>query len=234
MTREWTAEQDWPLLTTGLAGRLRRDCMPRWLEFVHHPFVDGVADGTLAPDAFRNFLIQDYLYLIQYARACALAVYKADDVAGMRAAVGLLHGLLDTELSMHVSYCRTWGIEERVLEQAGESLELLAYSRFILDRAQTGDILDLLVTMAPCLIGYAEVGARLHASPRTRRQDNPYWSWISLYGGSEYTMLVEDGICRLDQVGATHGAQARYPVLLREFTTAVRLETAFWATARSD
>ncbi|KAB8123451.1 thiaminase II [Komagataeibacter medellinensis] len=233
MTREWIAEQDWPLLTTGLAGRLRRDCMPQWMAFVRHPFVDGVADGTLSTDAFRNFLIQDYLYLIQYARACALAVYKADGITGMRAAVGLLSGLLETELSLHVGYCREWEIEESALEKAEESLELLAYSRFILDRAQTGDLLDLLVTMAPCLIGYAEVGARLHASPRTRREGNPYWSWISLYGGSDYTALVEEGIRRLDEVGATCGADARYPTLLREFTTAVRLETAFWATARS-
>ena len=233
MTWEWVAEQDWPLLTTGLAGRLRRDCMPQWLEFVRHPFVHGVADGSLPVDAFRNFLIQDYLYLIQYARACALAVHKADGVAGMRQAVRLLSGLLETELSMHVGYCREWGIGEDALEQAEESLELLAYSRFILDRAQTGDLLDLLVTMAPCLIGYAEVGARLHASPDTHRQGNPYWSWINLYGGDAYTLLVEDGIRRLDQVGAAYGAEARYPTLLREFTTAVRLETAFWATARS-
>ncbi|WNM09056.1 hypothetical protein RI056_03075 [Komagataeibacter nataicola] len=62
MDDEWQAERDWPLLTTGLAGRLRRDCMAQWLDFVRHPFVRGVADGTLPPEAFRNFLIQDYLH----------------------------------------------------------------------------------------------------------------------------------------------------------------------------
>ncbi|PYD51495.1 thiaminase II [Komagataeibacter saccharivorans] len=232
MMHDWQAERDWPLLTRGLAGRLRQDCMPRWLDFVSHPFVQGMGAGTVSPDAFRNFLIQDYLYLIQYVRACALAVHKADSVAGMRHAAQLLSGILDTELSMHVAYCRGWGIEEADLEGAEESLELLAYSRFILDRAQTGDLLDLLVTMAPCLIGYAEVGARLHADPATRREGNPYWSWIALYGGDEYTALVEDGISRLEQVGAVYGAQMRYPALRREFETSVRLETAFWATAR--
>ncbi|GCE84771.1 thiaminase II [Komagataeibacter diospyri] len=233
MTGEWQAERDWPLLTQGLAGRLRQDCMKQWLDFVGHPFVEGVASGTMEVEAFRNFLIQDYLYLIQYARACALLVHKSDTLTAMRHAAQLLSGILDTELSMHVGYCRQWGIEEPALEQAEESIELLAYSRFILDRAQTGDMLDLLVTLAPCLIGYAEVGARLHASPRTVREGNPYWSWIALYGGDEYTALVEDGVCRLNEVGAAYGAQARYPTLLREFTTAVRLETVFWTTARS-
>ncbi|RFD21157.1 thiaminase II [Komagataeibacter melaceti] len=230
---EWQAERDWPLLTQGLAGRLRNDCMAQWMEFVRHPFVRSVGDGTLAPEAFRNFLIQDYLYLIQYTRACALAVHKADTVTGMRHAAHLLSGILNTELSMHVAYCAGWGIDETALEQAEESLELLAYSRFILDRAQTGDLLDLLVTMAPCLIGYAELGARLHADPATKREGNPYWSWIALYGGAEYTELVEEGIHRLEKVGAACGAQARYPALVREFATSVRLETAFWATARS-
>ncbi|GBQ17871.1 hypothetical protein AA16663_2783 [Komagataeibacter rhaeticus DSM 16663] len=78
----------------------------------------GRAAGTLPPDAFRNFLIR-------YARACARGVNKADDVAGMRAAVGLPHGLPDTELSLPVRSCRAWAIGDRTLEQAGGCVNYL-------------------------------------------------------------------------------------------------------------
>ena len=228
----WHAQRDWPLLESGLAGRLRRDCMEEWGRFIHHPFVRGLADGTLPPEEFQRFLIQDYLYLIQYTRACALSVHKSTTVDDMRAAAALVSGILDTELPLHVGYCKGWGIDEDMLRGAPESLELLAYSRFILDRAQTGDLLDLLVTLAPCMIGYGEIGARLHADPATVRDGNPYWSWIALYGGQEFTDLVEGGIHRLNTVGAQYGAEARYPMLRAEFNTAVRLEAAFWDAGR--
>lgn len=40
-----------------------------------------------------------------------------------------------------------------------------AYSRYILDVANTGDLLDLQVATAPCLLGYGEFGARLLTRP---------------------------------------------------------------------
>ncbi|WP_206057846.1 thiaminase II [Novacetimonas pomaceti] len=228
MDMAWHAQRDWPILESGLAGRLRRDCMEDWTRFIHHPFVKGLASGTLPPETFQRFLIQDYLYLIQYTRACALSVHKSTTVADMREAAALVSGILDTELPLHVGYCKGWGIDEDMLRKAPESLQLMAYSRFILDRAQTGDLLDLLVTLAPCMVGYGEIGARLHADPATRREGNPYWSWIALYGGDEFTTLVEDGIRRLDRIGQQYGADARYPMLKAEFSTATRLEAAFW------
>ncbi|MBB2154878.1 TenA family protein [Gluconacetobacter diazotrophicus] len=230
---EWTAERDWPRLASGLAGRLRRDCGAEWDGFIHHPFVRGLADGSLPEAEFRRFLIQDYLYLIQYARAYALAIYKADRLEDMRSASAIVSGLLDTELALHVSYCTGWGLCVEDLQSQPESLELLAYTRFILDRGQAGDLLDLMVTLAPCLIGYGEIGVRLVADPHTRRDGNPYWPWIALYGGEKFIGLVDAGIDTLEALSLRYGADARYPMLLSEFRTAVKLEAAFWHAGRS-
>ncbi|MBB2201256.1 thiaminase II [Gluconacetobacter tumulisoli] len=229
----WTAERHWPVLAQGLAGRLRRDSAGDWDRFIHHPFVRSLADGTLPEEEFRRFLVQDYLYLIQYARAYALAIYKGATLEDMRSASAIVTGLLDTELALHIAYCASWGLTEADMQGQPESLELLAYTRFILDRAQTGDLLDLIVTLAPCLIGYGEIGARLHADPATRREGNPYWPWIALYSGEKFTGFVEAGIRTLDTLGARYGADARYPMLLSEFRTSVRLEAAFWLAGQS-
>ncbi|MBB2204450.1 TenA family protein [Gluconacetobacter takamatsuzukensis] len=229
----WIVERDWPRLEQGLAGRLRRDCGADWERFIHHPFVRGMADGTLPEADFQRFLIQDYLYLIQYARAYALAIYKADTMEGMRSASAIVSGLLDTELALHIAYCAGWGLCVEDLHGQPESLELLAYTRFILDRGQTGDLLDLIVTLAPCLIGYGEIGARLMADPATRREGNPYWDWIALYGGEKFIGLVEAGLDTLESLAGRYGAEGRYPALLSEFRTAVKLEAAFWYAGRS-
>ncbi len=220
-----------PGLEDGLFGRLRQGAAEEWAAYVGHPFVRGLGDGTLAPDRFRHFLVQDYLYLLQYARACALAITKSDTLAEMRAAAQTVSGLLVGELSLHVEYCRGWGLDEAALQAQPASIETLAYAGFVLDRAQSGDLLDLVSVLSACLVGYAEVGARLAVDPGTRRAGNPYLSWIKTYSGPAYVALARDGIARLNALGETRGGEARFPMLLRDFRTAVRLETAFWGGA---
>lgn len=220
-----------PSLTQGLFGRLRQGAASEWEAYVGHPFVRGLADGTLAPAHFRRFLVQDYLYLLQYARVCALAIYKSDSVDDMRAAATTVSGLLNTELSMHLSYCRGWGLDETALQAEPASIELLAYTGFMIDRAQAGDLLDLLAVLAACLGGYAEVGLRLAADPTTRRDGNPYLSWIEMYSGDTYLGLAEAGIARLNAMAEARGGDARFAVLLRDFRTTVRLEASFWTGA---
>ncbi len=220
-----------PGLEDGLFGQLRASAATEWEAYVGHPFVRGLGDGTLAPERFRHFLVQDYLYLLQYARASALAITKADTLAEMRAAAQTVSGLLVGELSLHVEYCGRWGLDEAALQAQPASIETLAYAGFVLDRAQSGDLLDLVSVLSACLVGYAEVGARLASDPRTRREGNPYLSWIETYSGPTYMGLARDGIARLNALGGTRGGEARFPMLLRDFRTAVRLETAFWGGA---
>jgi thiaminase/transcriptional activator TenA len=223
-----------PALSSGtLFARLRSGCPQEWDAYVQHPFLRELAAGTLPVAAFRTYLVQDYLYLIQYARAYALAVYKDPDVAGMRRTARLLTDLLDTEIGLHIDYCRDWGLSEADLQQQPESLELLAYTRFMLDCGQRGDILDLLVCLSACLVGYAEIGVRLAADPATRRQGNPYLPWIEVYGGAHYVQLANEGVQRLDELALSYGADARYPMLLRSFRTTVCLEAAFWTPGSS-
>ena len=53
---------------------------------IDHEFVAKLGDGTLPQAAFRSYLVQDYLFLIQFARAWGLAAYKSRTIADIRAA----------------------------------------------------------------------------------------------------------------------------------------------------
>jgi thiaminase/transcriptional activator TenA len=216
--------------TVGLFGRLREDCAPAWSRYVRHPFLTALGNATLPAEGFKNFLIQDYLFLIQYARAYVLAAYKHDSVADMREAMKTSAMLLDLEMPLHVSYCAGWGISEAEMAAAPESLELLAYTRFVLERGAAGDILDLAVALAPCIVGYAEIAEILQADPRTIRAGNPYNAWIEAYLGAEYRDSVAVAIEMLDRLGTERGGSARYASLRTTFETATRLEAAFWET----
>ena len=72
-----------------LKGAARAD----WSRYVEHEFVQRMGDGTLPDAAFRRYLVQDYLFLIQFARANALAAYKSRTLADMRRAQGALSAI---------------------------------------------------------------------------------------------------------------------------------------------
>jgi thiaminase/transcriptional activator TenA len=215
-------------LDAGLFGRLRRDAGPVWDGYVAHAFVRALARGTLPEPAFRHFLIQDYLFLIHFARAHALAGFKATHLADIRAAAAAVSAIVDVEMPLHVAYCAKWGIAEPEMAAASEAMETMAYTRFVLERGLAGDLLDLQVALAPCLVGYGESGERLLADPSTRLDGNPYAEWIAVYTGEDYRAAVEEAIAMLDRLGRQMGAEARYPALLATFVAASRLETAFW------
>ena len=131
-------------------------------------------------------------------------------------------------MPLHVAYCAGWGLSEEQMAGAPEAIETMAYTRFVLERGLAGDLLDLQVALAPCLVGYGESGERLLADPATRRDGNPYGEWIAAYTSEGYRGAVRDALALLDRLGESLGAATRYPRLLATFVAATRLETAFW------
>lgn len=215
-------------LDQGLFGRLRRDAAAEWESYVAHPFVVALGRGTLPLPAFRHYLIQDYLFLIHFARAYALAAYKSSSLAELRAAAASVSAIVDVEMPLHVKYCAEWGLTEAAMEAAPEALETMAYTRFVLERGLAGDRLDLDTALIPCVVGYAEVAERLLADPATQLQGNPYAAWIEAYSGAEYRAVARNAIAALDAQYAARGGEARYASLLANFRAATRLEAAFW------
>ena len=163
--------------------RLKAAASAEWCVYTEHPFTNGMADGLLAEAAFRHYLVQDYLFLIEFARAYALAVYKAPKLADMREAAASLSAILDVEMNLHVKLCAGWGLSPHDLERARPAIEMLAYTRYVLDTGMRGDLLALQVALAPCVIGYAEIAARLAARPEALAELNPYRGWIAEYAG---------------------------------------------------
>ena len=184
-----------------LFDRLKSEAARDWADYTEHEVLRQLEAGTLPLAAFRSYLIQDYLFLIQFARANALAAYKGhtldDLIAGQR---GLAAIIEETEL--HVRLCAGWGLSRDDLNAAAEHPATIAYTRYVLDAGLRGDLLDIHVALSPCTIGYAEIGSRLkpvlvdnpdhpyakmdpastppnRSKRQPRRQQPPSRSWVS-------------------------------------------------------
>ncbi|NKB52150.1 MAG: thiaminase II [Rhizobiaceae bacterium] len=208
-----------------LFERLKSDCADDWRDYTHHEFVESLGRGDLPSAAFQDYLVQDFLFLIQFARAYALSIYKSRSLAEMRGGLDGLKAIMDVEMDLHIRMCDRWGLDAVDLEKVPEKSQTVAYTRFALDAGNAGDLLDLYVALAPCMIGYGEIGARLADQ---QGDDNTYAEWINEYASPEYQELVSATIANLDELAAVMMTEARYPQLKLLFAAATRLESDFW------
>jgi thiaminase/transcriptional activator TenA len=209
-------------------NRLKTAASAEWRAYTEHPFTDGLADGSLPESAFRHYLVQDYLFLIEFARAYALSIYKSPKLADMRESYAGLSAILDVEMNLHVKLCADWGLSPGDLEEAAPAVEMLAYTRYVLDAGMRGDLLTLKVALAPCVIGYAEIATRLASRPNALGATNPYRGWIAEYAGAPYQEVAAKAQAHLDGLADLYATAAREADLIDIFKEATRLEADFW------
>jgi len=217
-------------MSYGNTFRLWRAAAGRnWSRYVEHAFVAGLADGSLPSEAFLHYLKQDYVFLIHFSRAWALGVTKAETIEEMRLCAGTVNALINEEISLHIKICSEAGISEKELFETEERTENLSYTRYVLDAGHSGDFLDLMATLAPCVMGYGETGLRLLPNA----DQSTYADWINTYGGAEYQELcgevgnlIDNAVTR--RLGDEPTESPRWTLLCKRFDMATNLEVGFW------
>lgn len=211
-------------------GHWRKAVGGHWLDYVEHRFVKELGNGALPMSSFLHYLQQDYVFLIHFSRAWALAAAKSESLAEMGLAASTLHGLVHHEMPMHVRVCQAQGISSTQLENTPEATANMAYTRYVLEAGYSGDLLDLLAALAPCVLGYGEIGLRLKGS------STPYSEWIETYAHPDYQaicrevgQLIDEAAAR--RLGTDYVHTPRFNRLSQRFVNACRLETAFWEMA---
>lgn len=206
--------------------RLQAAAQTPWNSYVDHDFIRQMEAATLPQSAFRQYLIQDYLFLIHYARAYALAIYKSPSLEDMQLAQAGLNAILG-EMHLHVRLCESWGLRKADLLAAPEHPATIAYTRYVLDCGQRGDLLDLQVALSPCMIGYAEIGRRL-APALAANPAHPYREWISEYASEGFQQAAQLAITHINQLAQRALTPARFDDVVAIFAKASELEAQFW------
>lgn len=206
---------------------LRHNC-PTWDDYIQHDFIKQLAAGTLAPDSFRHYLVQDYLYLIHYTRVMALSVYKSDTLAQMRVGQAGINAMLDLEIGMYQGFCLQWGIALEQVESTPESTVTIAYSRYILDVAMSGSLTELYAAIAPCLMGYGEIGKRLKDQGFVA--SNPYQPWIDVFSSDNFQAITAQNEAQINTLLA-QASPTQAQQFQQLFNAASRMEVNFWQQA---
>jgi len=189
-----------------------------------HPFLGGLADGSLPPDSFAFYVVQDALYLRDYARALAAVASRAADAAGAEMFARHAAGAISVERRLHESLLADLGIDPAVVDAAEPAPTTLAYTSYLLATARGGSYAEGVAAVLPCYWIYREVGRELQ---RRGSPDPRYQRWIDTYGGDEFDADVREVLTVADRLGPGLGAAERARAR-RHFRDTSRYEWMFW------
>ena len=212
-----------------VTARLHDAAAPIWQQCLNHPFVTGLGDGTLAVDKFRHFMLQDYLYLFDYARVFALGVAKARDPELMRTFAENINAILNGEMSLHRTYMKRLGITEEQVLAVTPALDNLSYTNYMLSVAYTGTPLEIVASILACSWSYAEIGQALAKRPGAL--EHPFYGeWVQSYSGAEYA-ATNDALIALMNRLAEGASREQLQQLTDIFVRCSRYELGFWDMA---
>lgn len=206
--------------TRGLWSRIE----PVYAAILAHPFIRGLTDGTLSRERFRFYVVQDALYLRDYARALSLAAARAPDEAAIAMFCHHAAGAIEVERQLHDSFFRDFGLSPQAVARTPMAPTNLAYTSYLLRVAYACPFHEALGAILPCYWIYWEVGKELtqRSSP-----DPLYRRWIETYGGEAFGEVVRDVLQLAERVGASL-TPAQQEAMAEHFVTTSRYEWMFW------
>lgn len=194
---------------------------------LNHDFVRGLTDGTLPEPIFRAYVVQDALYLREFARSLAVASAKSPRDAWCELFAEQARDALVVERALHEGFFQAWGLRQDDVDRTVPTPTTLAYTSYLLRVAYADPFDELLGALLPCFWIYWEVGKALEATS----SPNPlYRRWIATYAADEFAGAVRRVLEVVEQTGVDL-PESRRARIRRRFVTSSRYEWMFWDAA---
>ncbi len=197
-----------------------------WESYNRHPFVKGIEDGTLDREKFRFYIIQDYLYLEDYAKTFAVGVAKAKSLRTANLFAKYI-SVMNGELDVHKGYMALLGVTQEEIDSARRSLDNLSYTSYMLRVAYEEGEAEILAAILSCAYSYEIIAENIVKNNPASVNDEFYGDWIKGYASEEYaaenTILLEE----MDRVSENY-TEKQIQHLIDIFIACSRYELAFW------
>lgn len=197
-----------------------------WTAYNEHPFVLGIQNGTLEKEKFRFYMIQDYLYLGDYAKIFALGVAKATSLSNAMLFSKYI-SVMNGELNVHSNYMARLGITQEDIDSAKRSLDSLSYTSYMLRVAYEETEVEIVAAILACAYSYEVIAKKMVENNPAAVDDEFYGSWISGYVSEEYSEENRVLIELLDDMTKSC-TPAQIEHLKVVFLACSRYEMAFW------
>lgn len=199
-----------------------------WRAIEEHPFLRELHAGTLPMNRFTYFILQDYVYLLDFAQVLCLGGARAPNLEVLELFCRHALGAVEVERSFHASFGKTLGLSRQQLDGVPKGPVTEAYIGHLQSVARAGSLGELVAAVLPCYWIYGEVGRRLYRG--RPRKPKIYREWIETYASQGFWQPVREQIELMDRLGPAASAEEKKR-MRQNFLLSSRYEFMFWEQA---
>lgn len=186
----------------------------------------GIQNGTLEKEKFRYYIMQDFLYLKDYAKTFAIGVAKAKSVK-MSNLFAKYIAVVNGELDVHSGYMGRFQVTQEEIDNMKPSLDNLSYTSYMLRVAYEEGESEILTAILSCAYSYEVIAKRIVENNPNSVNDSFYADWIKGYASEDYAVgnaVLLDTLNELTE----HYTEEQLDHLIDIFVVCSRYELAFW------
>ena len=206
--------------------RLLKATADIWKAYNEHPFVLGVQNGTLEREKFRYYIMQDFIYLKDYARVYAIGVAKSKSLETANLFAKYIN-VMNGELDVHKGYMGRFEVTQEEIDAMKPSLDNLSYTSYMMRIAYDESEVEVLAAVLSCAYSYEVIAKKILENRPAAASDPFYGDWINGYASDAYAsgnVILIDTLDRL----SSHYTEEQLKHLEDIFIACSRYEMAFW------
>ncbi|MBU3091963.1 thiaminase II [Clostridium sp. CM028] len=163
-----------------------------WNSYLEHPFIKEIGEGTLDKEKFKNYLIQDYLYLKEYSKVFSVGLIKAKTMDEMKFYYNSIRGIMEDETAVHIKYLEGFGLTAKETEKCEYKLITTSYTSYMQGVALTGDLKEIALVAMPCTWSYSYIGKYIKKTYGHKLEGNFFNPWIEEYASEDFEKFTND------------------------------------------
>lgn len=202
--------------------------IPIWEQCAATPFVLELQNGSLPFEKFKGYMIQDSIYLKNYARIYGKAIFHANTLREIQLYYSMLGFVNDAESAVRLDYLKQFDMTDDDIEFIAPLHENQNYIDFMFEIAAHGRNEEILMTVLPCMLSYSYIFRKLAADPTSRK--SRYWDFIKDYADEQYAESCKNW-CNFAERKCSESSGADKKYLSDIFEKASLLELDFWRMA---
>lgn len=200
-----------------------------WRAIEGHAFLGELHAGALPMNRFTYFILQDYVYLLDFAQVLCQAGAKSPDLKTLELFANHALGAVEVERSFHTSFGKRLGLSPKQLDDVPKGPTTQAYLGHLQSVAHNGTLAEIVAAILPCYWIYGDVvGRRLYKN--RPRKPKIYREWIETYASETFWRPVREQIQLTDKLGAAANRGERKR-MAEHFMLSSRYEYLFWEQA---
>lgn len=207
--------------------QVRELVAPLWQQSIEHPFLRGIADGSLPRVCFAFYVYNDSYFLAEDARVLAIAASRARSLRESAEIAEMIRTINEGEQIKHGAFADELGIRLDPPDAAAPAPACYAYVSHLRSVALDGTLAELMAALLPCPWLYRDFGQHYR---EVEPPDPMYWTWLAAYGSDAYAERVTRHIDLVDRL-AEEAGEAERGRMRRHFVASAHYEHAFWDMA---